>query len=109
LPVIIDRATEPATIRLEGEVDIADAAELQKVLVDALQSKTETRLWLEGASRLDVTAVQLLLAAEREARGSCIPLKLQGAVPAQVRETFRAFGFERFPFAGEPEDGREAR
>ena len=57
-------------IGLEGAIDIASAAELKKLLLEGLNSGREVRVSLAGATDLDVTAVQLLWAAEREASRS---------------------------------------
>jgi anti-anti-sigma factor len=106
-PVRFDRNESPGTIRLEGDVDIGSAAELKEVLLEALASKAKLRISVETATGMDVTAVQLLWAAEREARASGVILALQGPVPAILRATLREAGFDRFPFAenAEPANG----
>jgi anti-anti-sigma regulatory factor len=90
-------------IRLQGAVDIGCAAELKAVLLQVLASKGEARISVETATGMDVTAVQLLWAAEREARGSGMVLALEGAIPEALRATLREAGFERFPFAENPD------
>ena len=65
MPVTFDPGAEPGLIRLEGEIDISQADELKRVLLAALQEKHEVRIALESASGMDITAVQLLWAAER--------------------------------------------
>jgi Anti-anti-sigma regulatory factor (antagonist of anti-sigma factor) len=57
-------------IRLDGEVGIVCAGELKKVLLEALASERDVLVDLQQASELDVTAMQLLWAAEREASKS---------------------------------------
>jgi anti-sigma B factor antagonist len=101
VPVAMDRSATPGTIRLEGEIDIARAAELKEVLVQALRSKSEIRIALGSATGIDVTAMQLLWAAEREAKASGVALALDGPVPETLRATLRAAGFERFPLSDE--------
>jgi anti-anti-sigma factor len=97
--VRFDRSTEPGVIRLEGAIDIDRAAELKEALLEALASGQAVRISLQAATSIDVTAVQLLWAAEREAGASGTVLALEGAVPEIVRATLSEAGFERFPFA----------
>jgi anti-anti-sigma regulatory factor len=99
VPVIFDRAVTPGVLRLEGEVDIADARQLKEILLEAVGEGGAGRISLEMTTGLDVTAVQLLWAAEREARASGMVLALAGPVPPALRATVDAAGFERFPFA----------
>ncbi len=103
MPVRFDRSETPGVIRLEGAVDIGCAAELKAALLEALTSKGEARISVETATGIDVTAVQLLWAAEREARVSGMVLALEGPVPEALRATLLEAGFERFPCAEDPE------
>jgi anti-anti-sigma factor len=96
-------------IRLEGEVDIALAAALKEALLEALASSGDVRISLERATGLDVTAVQLLWAAEREAKASGVVLALEGPVPEVLRAALEETGFERFPFADEASAASEER
>jgi anti-anti-sigma regulatory factor len=98
-------------VRLEGEIGIADAARLKAVLLEALGPGAGARIALETATGLDVTAVQLLWAAERAAQATGVPIALEGTVPEKLRATLREAGFGRLPFvddgadAAEPESG----
>ena len=111
MPVRFDRSATPGVIRLEGEIDIASARELKDALLEALGAKGEARISLGMATGMDVTAVQLLWAAEREAQASGMVLALDGPVPEAVGATLRQAGFARFPLAadterdGEPDPG----
>jgi anti-anti-sigma factor len=109
VPVTFDRRAEPGTIRLEGEIDIALAATLKEVLLEALAMMGEVRISLETATGMDATAVQLLWAAEREAKASGVVLALEGPVPEKLRTTLREAGFERFPFTDERAAPSEVR
>jgi anti-anti-sigma factor len=109
VPVTFDRSAEPGVVRLEGEIDIALAAALKEVLLEALASAGEVRISLETATGFDVTAVQLLWAAEREAKASGVVLALQGPVPEKLRATLEEAGLERFPFADSPAAASEAQ
>jgi len=107
VPVTFDRSATPAVIRLEGEVDIGSARALKEVLLEALAAGVEARISLESATGIDVTAVQLLWAAEQQARASSLVLALQGPVPEALRAGLREAGFERLPLDAEtqPEAG----
>ncbi|MGA7243713.1 MAG: STAS domain-containing protein [Terracidiphilus sp.] len=50
-------------IRLDDVVDIAQAAELKQILMEAIGSFAPVSIQVSGASAIDVTAVQLLWAA----------------------------------------------
>ena len=84
-------------IRLDGEINIGSAAELKKLLLQALASGRELRVDLEHATELDVTALQLLWAVEREARASSRGFTLAGRVPAEISIAVVVAGFETFP------------
>jgi anti-anti-sigma factor len=83
-------------IRLQGELNVASAAELKKLLLDALASQREVQVDLENASELDVTAVQLLWAAERETRASGKRFSVAGKVPELIAVSLREAGFGQF-------------
>lgn len=97
MPVTLDQSEALCFIRLEGEINITCAAELKKHLLQALSSGKEVRVDLERATELDVTALQLLWAAEREARGSGKGLTLAGRVPEEISRAVNDAGFEKFP------------
>ncbi len=103
MPVSFNRSAVPPVIRLEGPIDIAVAGELKEVLLEALATGVEVHVGLETATSIDVTAVQLLWAAEREAKASGVAMQLEGPVPEPLRATLREAGFEWFPLesAGE--------
>jgi anti-anti-sigma factor len=102
MAVTLDQSEALCVIRLEGEVGIASAAELKKLLLQALASGRELRVDLEGATELDVTAWQLLWAAEREARGSGVGFALAGRLPEKISAAVRDAGFDEFPVAVGP-------
>jgi anti-anti-sigma regulatory factor len=106
--VKFDRSGGAGVIRLEGEIGIADAARLKEVLLEALRPGGEAKIALEGATGLDVTAVQLLWAAERAAQASGVPLALEGSFPEKLRNQLGEAGFERLPFADQGADAERA-
>ncbi len=97
MPITFEQSEALCLIRLEGEINISSAAELKKLLLEAPASGRELRVDLERASELDVTALQLLWAAEREARGSGMGFTLAGRVPEEISVALGDAGFEQFP------------
>jgi anti-anti-sigma regulatory factor len=97
MPVTLAQGEAQCVIRLDGEINIGSAAELKKLLLQALASGRELRVDLEHATELDVTALQLLWAAEREARGSSRGFTLAGRVPEEIWAAVVDAGLETFP------------
>lgn len=103
MPVTLDQNENFCLLRLEGEIDITSATELKTRLLQALASGRELRIDLEGATDLDVTAMQLLWAAEREARRSGMGMAVTGRIPKEISSATRDAGFENFPAPRNPE------
>jgi anti-anti-sigma factor len=97
MAVNLDQSEALCVIRLDGEINIGSAAELKKLLLQALATGRELRIDLEHATELDVTALQLLWAAEREARGSSRGFTLAGRVPEEISAAVVDAGLETFP------------
>ena len=95
LPVTMQRQETHSLIRLEGELTITSAAELKAALLAGLAAGTDLHLDLEHAETIDVTVMQLLWAAGREADRTGIALagRMSEAAAAMAREA----GFERLP------------
>ena len=91
-------------IRLEDEVNIAHAKELKNHLLQGLASGKELRVNLERAKELDVTILQLLWAADREARSSDTGFALAGTVPEEISAAVTDAGFEKFPAPDDPNE-----
>jgi anti-anti-sigma regulatory factor len=99
LGIIREQRDESVDLGLEGTVDIACAAELKAALVDALKAGKPVRIALDRCSALDVTAYQLLCAAEREAKSLGVDLVLATSVPAPILAALKEVGFESFPIS----------
>jgi anti-anti-sigma regulatory factor len=82
-------------IKLEGAVNLASAEELKSLLLEGLVSGRDVHLDLERAEEIDVTVLQLLRAAGREAdcKGARMVIRVSEAAAAAAREV----GFDRFP------------
>lgn len=97
MAVILDQGGAECVIRLEGEVNIAAAVELKGLLVQALVSGKELRVSVEGATELDITALQLLVALDCDSKRAGTRVVLAGKVPETVATTLLEAGFEKFP------------
>jgi anti-anti-sigma factor len=83
-------------IWLQGEIDIATSVELKTALMEALSSPKEILVDVEGATDLDVTAVQLLWAAAREAEKTGTAFAFSSQVAETVSRVVREMGFADF-------------
>lgn len=106
MPVTLDQHNDFCLLHLEGEIDISSATEFRMVLLKMLASGRELRVDLERANDLDVTSIQLLWAAEREARRSGMGMTLTGRVPETISAALGDAGFEKFPVPRESEVSR---
>ena len=98
LPVTMERHKTHSLIRLEGELNVTSAAELKGLLLEGLASGGDLKVDLERAEEIDVSVMQLLWAAGREASRTGSSLVIRGSEAAVMAA--RDAGFERFP--GEP-------
>ncbi len=96
MPLTVDRNATRWLIRLEGEVNITSAAELKGLLLEGLAAP-ELELDLERATEIDVTVLQLLWAAGREAAraGSGFVSRASHAAASVARD----LGFDGIPGA----------
>ena len=98
MPATVEERENTSLVCLEGAIDIASAAEMKSVLLNALASKKKIRLTLESATELDITALQVLYAAERDAAKTGILFALDGSVPDEISAAMTAAGLVKFQF-----------
>ena len=98
MSITLDESKSKATIGLEGAVDISCAAELKTLLLRALNSGKKVRISLDKAADLDVTAVELLWAAQREASKVGIGFSFSGPAPVEVSAALSDAGLQQFLF-----------
>ena len=90
----VDRNESCWLIRLEGDIGVAVAAELQTLLIEGIASGKELWLDLERAGRIDITVLQLVWAAARErGNGRGIVQRLSDQADGIARDA----GFPAFP------------
>ena len=94
-PVLIDGDIR-SVLRLEGEVDIERAEELKAMITAAIISRKHLQVDLEATTDLDVTAVQLLCCAAREAEKAGTSFEVVH-LPESIRNSVREMGFDDFP------------
>jgi anti-anti-sigma factor len=95
LPVILERQQDHALIRLEGECHVTSAAELRTLLLAGMASGETLRLDLRDVASIDISTLQLLWAAGRQAERTGVRVELQ--IPETAAYTARQAGFEQFP------------
>jgi anti-anti-sigma factor len=94
-PVLIDSDAR-SVISLEGEIDIESAEELQAMIAAAIISRKDLQVDLSATTDLDVTVVQLLLCAAREADRTGKSFGVVQA-PQHIRDSLREMGLDDFP------------
>jgi anti-anti-sigma regulatory factor len=90
--VKLNQADEASRVELVGVVDIASAQELKSALVDAIAQKKKVTVFADADAELDVTAAQLLWAAEREANEKYVEFAYAGNPPEAIEDLFRKVG-----------------
>lgn len=101
LPVSLEQDGARSRIRLEGAIDIGCAQELKSLLVEGLRAGTELRVQWAEVTDLDITAVQLLGAAERAAGMLSVGFGFEGQAPGAILAALADAGFENFAASGE--------
>jgi len=84
MPVSCDEGEALSLIHFEGDVNISSAAELKQLLLRALAHGKGIHVDLGCVTEVDITALQLLWAAEREAKGAGVGFSLVGQWPEEV-------------------------
>jgi anti-anti-sigma regulatory factor len=94
--ITLDESKSEVVIGLDGVVDISSAAELKTLLLRALNSGKKTHVSLDKATDLDVTAVELLWAAEREGNKAGARFSFTGPAQAEVSAALGEAGLQQF-------------
>ena len=97
VPITLEQNGATSSIHMDGEVTVANAAELKLMLVQALKEGKNVRLDLESATDMDITALQLLWAAHREAKKTGVTFFTAGRVPEELSAAAVEAGLEGFP------------
>ena len=95
MQVATEQHEDHCLIRLEGESGVTSAVGLKDALLEGLATGTAVQVDLEGIVEIDITAMQLLWAAGREAARSGRRLEMR--VPPGAVKAAQEAGFGRFP------------
>ena len=98
MPVTIEHRPDGSLVRLEGAVNVTAAGELKRLLLEGLASGSDLLVDLERTDEIDITVLQLLWAAGREAGRT--GARMVSLVSEPVAAVARDAGFERFPGTG---------
>jgi anti-anti-sigma regulatory factor len=95
LSLTVDRNETHWILLMEGDFNMTSAPALKGTLLEGLASGKELKLDLERVGDIDITLLQLLWSAERDAAraGSGFVSRVSPTAAAIAR----AAGFERFP------------
>lgn len=94
-----ERDGSTCLIRLAGAVGVDCSAETKQALVDVILPGNQVRLELDPSADLDITTIQLLLAAKREALARGTPFVLAGDVTGQFSAICSETGLDEFLLA----------
>jgi anti-anti-sigma regulatory factor len=97
MPITIEHDETGCLLRLEGQVILASAEPLKKLLLECLATGKDVALNLEGVEEIDIAILQLLSTAARN--GVRIVGRVSGAVGAALDDS----GFARIPGFPVPE------
>jgi 16S rRNA U1498 N3-methylase RsmE len=101
MPVFTKQSDGISLIYLDGAITIPSAAELKLVIVQALASGQRVCFVLENATELDITALQLLWATERNAEVTSLQATISGQVPDSILTAAVNAGLQTFPMGAQ--------
>jgi hypothetical protein len=80
---------------MDGDCSVTSAAELKRLMLGALASGAALRLDLESVEAIDISILQLLWVAGRDAARTGARIEIH--LPEKAGKAAREAGFERFP------------
>jgi anti-anti-sigma regulatory factor len=99
MPISIEQNDGSSLISIEGTITISSAAELKLVILQGLALRQKLSFDLQNAAELDITALQLLWATEREANIIGLPATITGQVPDHIDVAAVNAGFRTLPMS----------
>ena len=96
MPLTLEQNDAGCLLRLEGEITVNCASELHHLLLQAAASDTDLAVSFAPQAEIDVSAIQLLYAARREAARNGRAIRVAGDSPAQIEAAFRDVGIDPF-------------
>ena len=99
--VTVERKNRDRLIRLEGSVSLASVGELKALLLEWLAAGNDLELDLDRVEEFDLTALQLLCAAAREASRIGVRIVTRASNPVITTVCDAGFGqVPGFPIQG---------
>lgn len=92
--VSASRSGKTSVLNLAGKIDISCVSELKDAFLKVLQGGDQIQVKIDGASDLDVTALQLLWAARIAARQSGVDFAVSGEPAEAIRGQVAELGME---------------
>ena len=94
MSLALSQEAEGTMIRLDGLLDITTAGALKAELLEAIKAGSAISVAVDTATDLDVTAVQLLWAANREAKRAGIKFAVVGKWREPVQAFLKSMGMD---------------
>jgi anti-anti-sigma factor len=95
LSVTLEKHQDQCVLRFQGECKVSAAGEIKQALLEALAAGGDIHLDCQNVDEVDLAIVQLLWAAEREARRKDRPFGCR--MSDTVQKCFEEAGFQQFP------------
>lgn len=92
MSLLVDQSGAPDMVLVSGDLQLASAAQGRETLLGAIRSCKNLKIALCGKSELDLAALQLLLAAEREAANAGVSYEYEEATAAMVNSAMEQAG-----------------
>ncbi len=99
VPITVEQNESESQIIFQGSVNIAAALDLKALLVQALAGGRPLVVNFSAATDLDVTAMQLLRAAEQAARKASVNFTVTVPLPESIAAAFLEAGLAPLPMA----------
>jgi ABC-type transporter Mla MlaB component len=97
MPVTLEQNESDCVLHLDGEVGIGTAAELKTLLSQALSTGRDVRINMVRVTEVDVTVMQLIWAAAREADKLRRRLSVAAGVPEEILAAWADAGLAKPP------------
>lgn len=94
MSIALNQCDDASLIQLEGAIEIGCAAELKTALLDARKAGKGIVVTLGDVSDFDVTAFQLLWAAQRDAREAGLRFAVGGQLPGPIQASLAGLGLD---------------
>lgn len=88
------RGKKNACILWKGTVGIEQALTLSKEILSVFESYKSVTLNLSGVEDMDISGIQILLAAVKEAEDKHIPFTITGPVPENIQAILKSVSIQ---------------